>query len=152
MRFRGGWGYTPGERDVAAERDARPRPADATTRPDDAASIRTAGGDSAAATAGGLPPGTVPATVAIALEHDPAGGALPRVVASGRGFVAEQILTLAFANGVRVRQDADLAQILAQVDLDSEIPTEAFAAVAEILAYVYKANGNTDVWREVMAP
>ncbi|MGC2856120.1 EscU/YscU/HrcU family type III secretion system export apparatus switch protein [Novispirillum sp. DQ9] len=88
----------------------------------------------------------------MALVHDPAQGDLPRVVASGRGYVADQILALAFANGVRVRQDADLAQILAQIDLDSAIPTEAFAAVAEILAYVYKANGDTSGWREVMAP
>lgn len=92
------------------------------------------------------------ASVAVALLHDPERDDLPRVVASGRGFVAEQILALAFANGVRVRQDADLAQILAQIDLDSEIPTEAFAAVAEILAYVYKANGNVAAWQEVAAP
>lgn len=89
---------------------------------------------------GGLP-GTVPETVAIALEHEPAEGQTPRVIASGRGFVAERILELAFAHGVRVRQDADLAQMLSAIDIDADIPPEAFAAVAEILAYVYRANG-----------
>lgn len=64
----------------------------------------------------------------------------PRVVASGRGAVAEQILNLAFAHGVRVREDADLAAILAGVEVDCEIPLEALAAVAEILSYVYRAN------------
>lgn len=78
--------------------------------------------------------------VAVAIQHDPAGGDTPRVVASGRGFVADQILELAFAHGIKVRQDADLAQILAVLDLDSDIPPEAFAAVAEILVYVYQAN------------
>lgn len=81
--------------------------------------------------------------VAVALSHDRGTAALPRVVASGYGKVAEQILELAFANGVKVREDADLAQILSAVDLDTEIPLEAIVAVAEILAHVYRANGLT---------
>ncbi len=85
-------------------------------------------------------PGEVPKTIAVALEEQ-VGGSAPKITASGRGFVAEQILQIAFANGVKVREDADLVQILAAVDVDSDIPTEAFAAVSEILAYVYRANG-----------
>lgn len=64
----------------------------------------------------------------------------PRVVATGRGAVAEQILAIAFEKGVPVREDSDLAQILAAVELDAEIPIDALAAVAEILSYVYRAN------------
>jgi flagellar biosynthesis protein len=81
-----------------------------------------------------------PKTIAVALEEQPGKGPA-KITASGRGYVAEQILQIAFANGVKVREDADLVQILAAVDVDSDIPTEAFAAVAEILAYVYRANG-----------
>jgi len=77
----------------------------------------------------------------VALSHRFGSESLPRVVASGRGCVAEQILEIAFANGVKVRQDADLVEILAAVDVDSEIPIAAIAAVAEILARVYEANG-----------
>lgn len=66
--------------------------------------------------------------------------ALPKVVAAGYGKLAEQIVELAFRNGVKVREDAALAQILAAIELDSEIPSEALVAVAEILAYVYKAD------------
>jgi flagellar biosynthesis protein len=95
----------------------------------------------------------VPDTQAVALEYDPAQGQLPHVVAAGKGFVAEQILALAFANGVKVRQDADLVQILGAIDLDSDIPPEAFAAVAEILAYLYKANQSASSWfDELYAP
>lgn len=79
--------------------------------------------------------------VAVALKYELGDPSLPRVVATGKGHVAEQILELAFANGVKVREDADLVQILSAVDIDSEIPIEAIAAVAEILAYVYRANG-----------
>lgn len=79
--------------------------------------------------------------VAVALKHHSGAQGLPRVVASGKGHVAEQILELAFANGVRVREDADLVEVLSAIDVDSEIPLEAIVAVAEILAHVYRANG-----------
>jgi flagellar biosynthesis protein len=68
-------------------------------------------------------------------------GVLPKVVAAGYGKLAEQIVALAFQNGVRVREDKDLAQMLAAIEIDSEIPSEALVAIAEVLAYVYKANG-----------
>jgi flagellar biosynthesis protein len=79
--------------------------------------------------------------IAVALQYDLGGTSLPRVVANGKGAVAEQIIQLAFANGVKVREDPDLAQLLSVVELDTEIPAEALVAVAEILAYVYRANG-----------
>jgi len=79
---------------------------------------------------------------AVALSYRPEqGDEAPRVVASGRGELARQILDLAFASGVKVREDADLVEILAAVDLDSPVPLEALMAVAEILTYVYRANG-----------
>ena len=77
---------------------------------------------------------------AIALSDQGKSGTRPRVVASGHGGVAEQILQLAWANHIKVREDADLVEILSAIDVESEIPIEAFAAVAEILSYVYQAN------------
>ena len=86
-----------------------------------------------------------PKSLAIALRHRPnADGsnaaATPRVVASGRGFAAERILELAFANGVKVREDSDLAEMLMAVGIGQEIPFAAFSAVAEILSYIYRVN------------
>jgi flagellar biosynthesis protein len=79
--------------------------------------------------------------IAVALSFKPEqGDEAPKVVASGRGIVARNILDRAFASGVKVREDADLVQLLAAVDIDSVIPLEAFMAVAEILAYVYQVN------------
>lgn len=77
---------------------------------------------------------------AIAVAYEPASREAPHVVASGRGAIAEQILQIAFAHGIKVREDADLVELLSHVEVESEIPLEAFAAVAEILAYVYRAN------------
>ena len=77
---------------------------------------------------------------AVALSDQEKSGTRPRVVASGEGGVAEQIIQLAWANDIKVREDADLVEILSAIDVESEIPIEAFAAVAEILSYVYRAN------------
>ena len=85
------------------------------------------------------PPPTADA-VAVAISHDRPKDRAPKVVAGGRGRVAEQILQIAFHHGIKVREDADLAQLLSAIDDDSEIPLEAFAAVAEVLLYVYQAN------------
>lgn len=79
-------------------------------------------------------------SIAVALTHDGSAGSLPKIVATGRGALAEQILTLAFQNGIKVREDADLVEILATLDIDSDIPSGAIIAVAEILARVYAAN------------
>ncbi|HVO14828.1 MAG TPA: EscU/YscU/HrcU family type III secretion system export apparatus switch protein [Alphaproteobacteria bacterium] len=79
--------------------------------------------------------------VAVALDYDAPKDAAPRVVAKGRGEVAQRIIDLARQNGIAVRQDADLAELLAALELDQEIPVEAFTAVAEILSYIYRANG-----------
>ncbi|MFZ4126117.1 MAG: EscU/YscU/HrcU family type III secretion system export apparatus switch protein [Rickettsiales bacterium] len=84
----------------------------------------------------------VKTTKAVALEYDRATDDAPRVTASGKGAVAEQILDVAFANNIKVREDAELVEILSLVDVDSPIPLEAFAAVAEILTYVYQANAS----------
>jgi flagellar biosynthesis protein len=79
-------------------------------------------------------------TVAVALAHQKGTAATPRVVASGHGHTAERILELAFANGVKVREDADLAEMLVAVGIGEEIPFAAFSAVAEILAHIYRFN------------
>lgn len=77
---------------------------------------------------------------AVAIEYEREVDDAPRVTASGRGAIAEQILVIAFERGIKVREDAELVEILSLVDVDSPIPLEAFTAVAEILAYVYQAN------------
>lgn len=78
------------------------------------------------------------AAVALGMTHEDS--PVPTILASGRGEMAEKILQLAFAHGVKVRQDADLVEILTALEVDSPIPVEAFAVVAEIMQYVYQAN------------
>lgn len=87
---------------------------------------------------------------AIALKDRTRDKQVPQVVAAGRGKIAEQIVQLAYDNGIRVREDAALAGMLAAIEIDSPIPSEAFAAVAEILAYVYRANGQPNPFDAVL--
>lgn len=87
---------------------------------------------------------------AVALKDRTAEKKVPQVIAAGRGNLAEQILQLAFENGINVREDAALADMLASIEIDSPIPSEAFAAVAEILAYVYRANGQPNPFDAVL--
>ena len=66
------------------------------------------------------------------------GDAAPRIVAKGRGVIAEQIIARAQENEVFVHESHELVALLMQVDLDSHIPPALYQAVAEILAWLYR--------------
>jgi flagellar biosynthesis protein len=74
--------------------------------------------------------------VAAALTY-PGHGA-PKVVAAGKGLVAERILELARENGVPTREDSALAQALAELELGTEIPPLLYQAVAEALVWALR--------------
>lgn len=78
--------------------------------------------------------------LAVALQYDSANDSAPKISAKGKDLIAEQIIKIAQENGIEIHKDKDLAEILSVLELDSYIPIEAYAAVAEILAYAYKAN------------
>lgn len=88
---------------------------------------------------------------AVAIEDSSNGSDIPSITAAGRGKIAEQIIQLAHENGIKVREDSALAEMLAKIELDSPIPSEAFMAVAEILSYVYQANGEDDPYNTTPA-
>ncbi len=73
------------------------------------------------------------AALRYAKGEDPA----PKLVAAGAGHVADRILALAIEAGVPVREDAALADALAKLQLDLDVPPELYAAVAEALVWAY---------------
>jgi flagellar biosynthesis protein len=79
---------------------------------------------------------------AAALSYEP-GQTAPRVVASGRGLLAERIIAAAREAGVPVRSDPALARALAALDLGEEVPEAMYRAVAETLAWAYKLDAQT---------
>ncbi len=64
----------------------------------------------------------------------------PRVVATGIGPVAEQIIRRAKEAGVFVHESSELVGLLVQLDLDDHIPPALYLAIAEILAWVHAAD------------
>jgi flagellar biosynthesis protein len=86
---------------------------------------------------------TTPENYAVALGYNQAQDNAPKVLAKGQGEVAERIVALAKEHDIEIRQDADLLQILKAVDINQEIPLEAFAAVAEIISYIYQKNAHS---------
>ncbi len=78
-----------------------------------------------------------PARRAVALAYQEDDSA-PRVVAKGRGLVAQTILERAREAGVYVHESPELVSLLMQIDLDAHIPPQLYAAVAELLAWLYR--------------
>jgi len=72
---------------------------------------------------------------ASALSYE--GHGAPKVVASGKGLVAERMLEAAREAGVPITEDRALAEALSTLELDSEIPEDLYKAVAETLAWAY---------------
>lgn len=77
---------------------------------------------------------------AVALRYDTSQDAAPKMVAKGAGELAEKIIALAKEHGIPIQEDADLVEILAKLDLNADIPPDTYLVVAEILAFVYRAN------------
>ncbi|MEX3621137.1 EscU/YscU/HrcU family type III secretion system export apparatus switch protein [Viridibacillus arvi] len=79
---------------------------------------------------------------AIALSFNPGGSEAPKVVAKGKGKVAENILEQAKENDIPIQEDPTLVQLLGQLDLNESIPEELYQAVAEVFAFIYRLDKN----------
>jgi len=77
---------------------------------------------------------------AVALKYNKGKDSAPKVVAKGKGYIAEKIIEAARENNVPLYEDKNLSQVLEALDLDTEIPPELYRAVAEVLAFIYKLN------------
>ena len=78
-------------------------------------------------------------TTAVALHYD--GENAPRVTAKGSGALAEQIIALAKEHGIPIQENPPLLELLASLDLGTEIPPALYLAVAEVIAFAYLLNG-----------
>lgn len=75
---------------------------------------------------------------AIALSYDPNVGDAPKVVAKGKGKIAENILNKAKEHDVPIQEDPTLVELLGQLEVDEKIPEQLYQAVAEVFAYIYQ--------------
>jgi flagellar biosynthetic protein FlhB len=85
---------------------------------------------------------TNPTELAVAIQYDPAEMAAPVVVAKGAGVLAQRIRKLGLENNIPIIERKPLAQLLyKEVEIGKAVPTDSYAAVAEVLAYVYQLKG-----------
>lgn len=85
---------------------------------------------------------TNPTELAIAIQYDPVEMDAPLVVAKGAGVLAQRIRRLALENGIPIVEKKPLAQALyREVEVGKSVPHQRYAAVAEVLAYVYQLQG-----------
>lgn len=73
---------------------------------------------------------------AVALQYIPEEDSAPKVIASGKGYLAEKIIEKAAEEDVPVHNDGKLADSLSKLDIGESIPPELYKIVAEILIYV----------------
>ena len=85
-----------------------------------------------------------PVKNAVALAYSQTDAA-PRVVAKGRGMIAEQIILRAREHGVYVHESPELVSLLMQIDLDQRIPPQLYIAVSELLAWIYRLESGQPV-------
>ena len=89
-------------------------------------------------------PARDPMKSAVALAYAQSDAA-PRVVAKGKGMIAEQIIARAREHGVYVHESPELVSLLMQIDLDQRIPAQLYVVVAELLAWIYRLESGQPV-------
>jgi len=79
-----------------------------------------------------------PNKVAVALGYQQGQDEPPKVLATGRGLIAENLVRIAEENAVPIHTDHPLANALIKLELGASVPPELYAAVAEVLAFLYR--------------
>ncbi|PRM89432.1 EscU/YscU/HrcU family type III secretion system export apparatus switch protein [Aliarcobacter cryaerophilus] len=75
---------------------------------------------------------------AVALQYDKSANNAPKITAKGKGETANNIIKIAQDNKIPIKKDEDLVELLSKIDIDKEIPTSMYKAVAEIFAFIYE--------------
>ncbi len=79
---------------------------------------------------------------AVALRYDQKKENAPRVIASGRGESAENIIRIAMLHNLPIKKDEDLVELLSKVEIDREIPENLYVAVVEVFKFLYTLTNN----------
>ena len=77
---------------------------------------------------------------AVALKYDKTKQNAPQIVAKGKGLIAEEILERANEHHIPVHEDGSLVELLGKLNINEQIPEELYQAVAEVFAFIYKAD------------
>lgn len=79
---------------------------------------------------------------AVALRYNQEQNHAPKVVATGKGLIAVNVIEKAKENNVPILEDESLVELLAELNINETIPEELYQAVAEVFAFIYQADQN----------
>ncbi len=77
------------------------------------------------------------------LKYEESQDVSPKLIAKGKGIVAEHILEEAKKHDIPIRKDPSLTELLSQLEINQSIPEELYQAVAEVFAFIYKIDQKT---------
>ena len=80
---------------------------------------------------------------AAALRYNDEKENAPKVVAKGKGEVAQNIIKIAELNNLPIKKDEDLIELLSKVELDKEVPEALYKAVAEVFSFIYRTTNKS---------
>ncbi|WP_151670331.1 EscU/YscU/HrcU family type III secretion system export apparatus switch protein [Nitrincola schmidtii] len=80
---------------------------------------------------------------AVALKYDQEKGTAPKVIAKGKGLIAEQIIALAEEHDIHIHENPELLEVLIRLELGDEIPETLYKAIAEVIAFAYNLKHST---------
>lgn len=81
---------------------------------------------------------------AVALRYNSKIQDAPKVIAKGKGYVADSILQKALENQIPIQEDASLVELLGNLKINEKIPEELYQAVAEVFAFIYQLDKNKE--------
>ena len=88
---------------------------------------------------------------AVAIKYNIKKDNAPRIIATGKGYVADKILKLAEEHSIPFCEDPVLTDLLSRLEFEETIPPELYTMVAEVLAYVYQLNSMAKKRNEIKA-
>lgn len=81
---------------------------------------------------------------AVALQYDREKDNAPNITAKGSGETAKNIIKIAEKNGIPIKKDEDLVNMLSQIELNQEIPVELYQTVSEVFSFIYALSNNVN--------
>lgn len=77
---------------------------------------------------------------AIALKYNTESDVAPKVIAKGKGLIADEIISKAKDFGVPIQEDPSLVEVLSKLEINQSIPEDLYSVVAELFAFIYRAD------------
>ncbi len=80
---------------------------------------------------------------AVVLSYEQNMDDAPKVTASGKGFIADEIIERAVEHNIPILEDPSLVELLGELDINKKIPEELFQVVSEVFAFIYRTDKQT---------